>query len=104
MRDTKQCNNIQEIRESIDEIDFQIIELLGKRLRFVEEIVKFKTDEEAIVAKSRQEEMIEQRRVWAAQFNLDKDLIEMIYRTLLQFNVQRELQIFKNQDKLNSHV
>jgi len=98
MRDPKQCNNIKEIREGIDEIDFQIIGLLGKRLSFVEEIVKFKDNEESIVAKSRQEEVIEQRRKWAEQFNLDQDLIENIYKTLLQFNIQKELKIFRHQD------
>lgn len=98
MRDPKQCNNIKEVRESIDEIDFLIVELLGKRLCFVEEIVKFKDNEESIVAKSRQEEVIEQRRKWAEQFNLDQDLIENIYKTLLQFNIQKELKIFRHQD------
>jgi isochorismate pyruvate lyase len=97
MKDPKQCNNIQEIRQVIDEIDLQIIELLGKRLSCVEEIVKFKSDEEAIIAKNRQKELIEQRREWAEKFKLDKDLIEQFYRTLLQFNVQKELQIFRNQ-------
>jgi isochorismate pyruvate lyase len=95
MRDPKQCKDINEIREAIDEIDFQIVELLGKRLCFVEEIVKFKDNEEAVVAKSRQEEVIEQRRKWAVQFNLDQDLIENIYKTLLQFNIQKELKIFR---------
>lgn len=98
MRDPKQCNNIKEIREGIDEIDFLIVELLGKRLCFVEEIVKFKDNEEAVVAKSRQDEVIEQRRKWAEQFNLDQDLIENIYKTLLQFNIQKELKIFRHQD------
>jgi isochorismate pyruvate lyase len=99
MLDPKQCKNIQEIREGIDEIDLQIIELFGKRLNFVEEIVKFKNDEEAIVAKDRQKEVIELRRKWADSFNLDPDLIESIYKTLLQFNIKKELKIFRNQDK-----
>jgi isochorismate pyruvate lyase len=99
MRDPKQCSNIEEIREFIDEIDFQIIKLLGKRLCFVEEIVKFKNDEEAIVAKSRQKEVFEQRRKWAENYNLDQDMIENIYKILLQFNIQKELKIFRNQDK-----
>jgi len=99
MRDPKQCKDIKEIRVAIDEIDFQIIELLGKRLCFVEEIVKFKNNEEAIVAKSRQKEVFEQRRKWAENYNLDQDLIENIYKTLLQFNIQKELKIFRNENK-----
>lgn len=97
MRDPKQCNNIQEIREDIDEIDYQIIGLLGKRLNFVEEIVKFKTDEEDIVAESRQKEVIELRRKWAENYNLDPDLIEKIYKMLIQFNIQKEMKLFRDQ-------
>jgi len=96
MRDPKQCKNIREIRECLDQIDLQIIELLRERHCFVEEIVKFKNDEEAIVAKKRQKELIESRRKWAENLNLDPDLIENIYKTLLQFNVQKELKIFRN--------
>ena len=98
MRDPKQCKNIEEIRGFIDEIDFQIVSLLGERLCFVEEIVKFKNTEEAVVAKSRQEEVIEQRRKWAEQFNLNQDLIESIYKALLQFNIEKELKIFRHEE------
>ena len=99
MKDPKQCKNIKEIREGIDEIDLLIIELFGKRLGFVEEIVKFKNDEEAIIANNRQQEVIELRRMWAESYNLDPDLIENIYRTLLQYNIQKELKIFRKRDQ-----
>ena len=100
MRDPKQCSNIQEIRAALDKIDYQIIGLLGKRLNFVEEIVKFKTNEEDIVAESRQKEVIMLRRKWAENYNLDPDLIEKIYKILMQFNIQKEMKIFRDQKSL----
>jgi isochorismate pyruvate lyase len=98
MRDPKQCKSIDEIREGIDDIDIQIIELLSKRLDFVKEIVKFKIDEEDIVASSRQKEVIRLRRKWAENKELDPDLIENIYKALMQFNIQKELKIFRNEE------
>jgi len=98
MRDPKQCKNIDEIREGIDDLDIQIIELLSRRLEFVKEIVKFKIDEEDIVAAERQKEVIRLRRKWAESNELDPDLIENIYRALMQFNVQKELKIFRNEE------
>jgi isochorismate pyruvate lyase len=53
MKKPVECTNIDEIRNEIDAIDKQIIELLGKRLKYVTEIVRFKKDEEDILAKKR---------------------------------------------------
>jgi isochorismate pyruvate lyase len=95
MKDPKQCESIEEIRQCLDEIDLQIIELYGKRLNYINEIVKFKIDEEDIVANSRQEEVISIRRKWAEINKLDPDLIENLYRTLIKFNINKEMNIFR---------
>lgn len=97
MRDPKQCKNVEEIRECLDEIDLQVIKLLGKRSDYIKEIVKFKIDEEDIFARDRQQEVIRLRREWAKDIKLDPDLIENVYKTLIQFNIQRELKLFRNQ-------
>ena len=97
MRDPKQCKNVEEIRECLDEIDLQVIKLLGKRSDYIKEIVKFKIDEEDIFARDRQQEVIRLRREWAKDNKLDPDLIENVYKTLIQFNIQRELKIFRSQ-------
>ena len=63
MRLPKDCKNIEEIREAIDELDSQIIELLGNRFQYVKEIVKFKEkNEKSIVANNRREAVIDSRR------------------------------------------
>lgn len=97
MKNPGNCKSIEEIREAIDEIDYQILKLYQERYAFVKEIVKFKTDEASVIAESRQEEVIAQRRVWAVELGLNPDLFEKIYRTLIRFNVQKELEILRNQ-------
>lgn len=97
MKNPGNCKSIEEIREAIDEIDYQILKLYQERYAFVKEIVKFKTDEASVIAESRQEEVIAQRRVWAVELGLNPDLFEKIYRTLIHFNVQKELEILRNQ-------
>ena len=93
MKDPKDFKNIQEIRDSIDEIDFHILKLFGDRNRCVEEIVKFKTDKEEVVAKKRQEELFAVRRKWAKDFNLNSDLFEEIFKMLINSNILKELEI-----------
>jgi isochorismate pyruvate lyase len=97
MKDPKQCKSVEEIREYLDELDLQIIELLAERQGYINEIVKFKIDEEDIIANVRQQEVINLRRKWAEINKMDPDLIEDLYKTLIQFNIQKELNIFRNQ-------
>lgn len=96
MKNPESCKNIEDIRAEIDGIDYQIVKLFSERYAFVKEIVKFKTDEATIIAESRQKEVIENRRKWAVELGLDPDLFEDIFRTLIRYNIQKELEILKN--------
>ncbi len=96
MKEAKDCQNIAEIRAAIDEIDHQIISSFGKRMEYVNEIVKFKSDSDGIVAKDRQLEVFQKIREWANESGLNPDLFEEIYKTLINWNVQKELEIFRN--------
>ncbi len=102
MKEAKDCSSIQDIRFGIDEIDYQILALFGKRFEYVKEIVKFKSDPDGIVARDRQLAVFEKRREWAQEFGLDPDLFEEIYKTLINWNVQKELEIFSS--KTNAHI
>ena len=96
MKKPKECRDINEIRENIDEIDHKIMKLCRKRSAYVKEIVKFKTDEVSVIAEIRQKDMIAQRRLWAIDLGLDPNLFEDIFWTLIRFNVQKELEILKD--------
>ena len=96
MTNPENCKSIEEIREAIDGIDYQILKLFSERYEFVKEIVKFKTDEASVIAESRQKEVIEKRREWAVELGLNPDLFEEIFWTLIRYNVQKELEILKN--------
>lgn len=96
MMNPESCKSIEEIREAIDGIDYQILKLFSERYEYVKEIVKFKTDEASVIAESRQKTVIEKRREWAAELGLNPDLFEEIFWILMRYNVQKELEILKN--------
>jgi isochorismate pyruvate lyase len=96
MKNPQNCKNIEEIRDAIDGIDFQIMKLFSERYEFVKEIVKFKTDEASVIAETRQKQVIEKRREWAVELGLNPDLFEDIFWTLMRYNVRKELEILKN--------
>ena len=99
MKEARDCQNIQEIRSAIDEIDSQVLALFGKRNEYVQEIVKFKSNKDEIVAKERQQEILQNRKKLAIQFGLDPELVAKIYETLIGWNIQKEMEIHEKNKK-----
>ena len=92
------CENISEIRDAIDEIDKELIHLLGIRHQYMKEIVKFKSGAEGIIAKERKELVLQQRKAWAKESGMDPDLIGDIYKLLIEKNIQIQFEIYNNKD------
>ncbi|MBA2713608.1 MAG: chorismate mutase [Rubrobacteraceae bacterium] len=92
MKHPADCESIEDVREAIDALDREIIYLIGSRARYVEVAAHFKTGEESVRATARQRTMLETRRRWADENGLDPDVIESLYRTLLSYFIDREMQ------------
>jgi len=99
MKDPKNFKDIKEIRDCIDEIDFEILRLFGDRDKCVNEIVNFKTDQKEVIAKKRQEELLALRRIWAMELNLDPDLFEKIFKMLIDSNIKKQMGMLEQSKK-----
>jgi isochorismate pyruvate lyase len=88
MKKPKECATIEDIRKGIDAIDKQLVDLLGKRLHYIREIVRFKKDEEDILARKRYAEVLLERRKWAEKSGLDPDVIENMYISLIHYFIE----------------
>lgn len=95
MKDPKSCTTIDEVRQEIDRIDREIMELLAKRQDYVCEIIRFKKDEESIVAQGRQDQLYQQRRRWAEELQLSPEMIDEVFKTMVRHNIQKELELHK---------
>ncbi len=95
MKKPKDCLTIDEIRKEIDTIDKQVIELLGERFQYVKEIVRFKKDEEDVLARARYEQVVEIRRNWAMEEGLNPDVIEQVYHMLMQYFIEEQKRMMK---------
>ena len=94
MKQPEKCENIQEIRDAIDNIDNEIIKLLGLRFSYVKEVVKYKgKDRDSIIAKKRYNEVLENRRKLAVENGLNPDIIESIYKNLINHFINEEIEI-----------
>ncbi len=90
MKTPAECNDIQDIRDAVNAYDREIIELLGKRTRYVHEAVRFKNSESDIRRPGHIPALIEQRREWARQYGVDPEFVADIYQRLVDhsFDVQ----------------
>jgi isochorismate pyruvate lyase len=94
------CDNIQEIRDAIDVIDQEILQLFAQRHEYVKEIVKFKSgDEEGIIARERMELVLKQRKAWAEEMGLDAEMIDGVFRLLINKNIQIQFDIHNSNNK-----
>ena len=92
MKHPADCESIEDVRQAIDALDRETIYLIGRRVRYVEVAAHFKTDEESVRAPERQRTMLETRRLWAEENGLAPDVVENLYRTLISYFIDQEMQ------------
>ena len=90
MKTPDDCQNMADIRVEIDRLDRQVIALLGERFSYVKAASKFKTSETDVKAPERVQAMLQQRRAWAEEAGLSADVIEKLYRDLVNYFIEEE--------------
>lgn len=95
------CQSLNEIRDEIDKIDEHIILLFAERHKYVEAIVRFKNDKDAIIAQERKDAVIQQRKAWAEAKGLNADVFEQVYALLIESNINHEMKLLKEKKTNN---
>ena len=91
----EKCESLAEARNKIDAIDEAIIEWIGLRQFYVDQAVRFKHSVQDIQAPERVDMVLNKVRTLAGQNQLDPELVENIYKQMMQHFVQRELREFR---------
>ena len=86
----EKVESLEDARNRVDAIDDALIELIATRQFYVDQVIRFKRKSEDIKS-PRIEEVIEKVCVQASEQGLDPDLIENIYREMIQHFIRREL-------------
>jgi len=88
------CNNMDELRHQIDKLDVKIIELLANRSKFIDRATELKKSN-GMPARipERIESVVSNARNAAEELDLDADLVEKIWRILIDWSIQREAEI-----------
>ena len=97
MKTPEQCEHMQDIRCEVDQIDRDIIRLLGQRYSYVKAAAKFKRSVDSVKARDRVSAMLQQRRLWAEEFGLSADMVEKVYTDLVNYFIHEEMERWKQE-------
>lgn len=89
--DIKECKNINEVREQIDSIDKKIVQLISLRGNYVKQAAQFKKTANDVKAPDRVEQVIEKVKTIARQYDLQGEIIENVYRTMINTFITYEM-------------
>ncbi len=92
------CNSMDELRHQIDKLDVKIIELLANRSEFIDRATELKKSN-GMPARipERIESVVSNARNAAEELDLDADLVEKIWRILINWSIQREAEIIREE-------
>ncbi|WP_112733136.1 chorismate mutase, partial [Micromonospora noduli] len=81
---------LTEIRARIDELDRELVGLLARREALVRQAAPLKSDPQAVRAPDRVAQVVARVRTLASEAGADPDLIERIYRSMIQAFIDME--------------
>lgn len=88
---------LREVRDLIDDVDRELLVLLEQRTRLAQRAAKAKAELGApVLDPAREKSLIEKRRSWAKEMDLNEDMVEEVFRTLLR--VSRRVQAGRTGD------
>lgn len=85
-------SSIEDVRNRIDQIDSELVEIIARRAECVKAAAVFKTDRSAVRAPDRVQQVVNKVRSKAAEAGLPEVIIEKIYRTMIDAFIDYELE------------
>ena len=76
---------LADFRKKIDSIDMELLSLLSERMALAPEIAKIKqASSEPVLQPERVNEVLQIRKEWALESNIDPDFIEKLFSLILK--------------------
>lgn len=94
------CVSKEDVRAEIDRIDQALLGLFAERHRYVTRMAQIKTDPHEAFDQVRIDAVIGKQRARAVELDLDEDQAELIWRTLIGWNVNYEKGIIAARKRL----
>lgn len=91
---TVTTEGISQLRQQIDELDNQLMDLLSKRMRVCREIGQYKKEHNmTVVQTKRYNEILDKRGVQGSMCGMDADFVKQIYEHIHEESVRQQIEI-----------
>jgi len=95
MKKPSECQNMDDIRLEIDNIDKELISLISRRAGYVNKAAEFKKSATDVKAPKRVEKMLLQRKIWAEEKNINPNFIEKLFSDMVSYFINKEMHEWK---------
>ena len=86
--------DLSDLRQQIDELDNQLLELLAKRMRVSKEIATFKKEHSmTVVQTDRYDEIMNKRVSQAGEMDMDKDFMRTVLEAIHEESVRQQVEV-----------
>ena len=86
--------NMEELRKELDLLDNELIKLVSKRFKFIEQAAIIKDDIAKIRDNDRIEDIIKRLRKLAKNNDISPDIVEKLWRYIIELSIELETEIF----------
>ena len=87
---------MKEVRSEIDQIDKELVSLLAKRQKYVENAALIKKDRNLIIDEPRIEEVISNIKKFSSSSGLSDAISEPLWRKLIELSIEHEFKEFES--------
>lgn len=91
----KECKNLDEVRDGIDDLDRQIVGLLSERSGYIEQAARIKRSADEIEVPERVEQIVSNVRGLATEYGMSPDIVEDVYRVMVARFIEYEMQRYR---------
>ena len=88
--------SMKEVRSEIDQIDKELVSLLAKRQKYVENAALIKKDRNLIIDEPRIEEVISNIKRFSSSSGLSEAISEPLWRKLIELSIEHEFKEFES--------
>lgn len=96
----EECHSLAEVRQYIDTLDDQIVELIAARNGYIKQAANFKHSIDEIKANERMEAVMDRVRTRALEFGVSPNLLTTLYKIMIDAMVEAEIAEFQNAKSL----
>ncbi len=96
------CADMKDVRREIDRVDRHIVSLIAERQNYIEQAGRIKASRDTVRDEARVEDVVAKVRAAARESGANPDLIESVYRTMIEWSINYEFTVYDRDNQKTS--